>query len=293
MRVTSSFNLRRRRLVEASIGAAALSLAGVPLPSFAEEQGPVSIRDSRGVHEFRKIPQRVVALQWDILENLVGLGIRPVGAADIAPWSEWVREPALPEGIVNVGTRAEPNLERIAELKPDLILIGPTQEDLLAQLNGIAPVLLFENYRAESVEGEAETAIAQFRELAKLFRAEDRAESEIARIESGLAELGEKVKNAFGTSPQVQVIRFSSLTTLFLYTPNSICDYALKKNGHSAASRASECELRAHAGEDPRPEEPDGRLCHLHPAFRDGKEGSQFDSLVRDALCEKGAGCRS
>ena len=231
MRVTSSFNLRRRRLVEASIGAAALSLAGVPLPSFAEEQGPVSIRDSRGVHEFRKIPQRVVALQWDILENLVGLGIRPVGAADIAPWSEWVREPALPEGIVNVGTRAEPNLERIAELKPDLILIGPTQEDLLAQLNGIAPVLLFENYRAESVEGEAETAIAQFRELAKLLRAEDRAESEIARIESGLAELGEKVKNAFGTSPQVQVIRFSSLTTLFLYTPNSICDYALKKMG--------------------------------------------------------------
>ena len=105
------------------------------------------------------------------------------------------------------------------------------QEDLLPQLKGIAPVLLFENYRAESAEGEAETAIAQFRELGRLFRAEDRAEAEIARIEAGLAELRDKVKRAFGTAPEVQVIRFSSLTTLFVYTPNSICDYALKKMG--------------------------------------------------------------
>ena len=232
MRVTSSFNIGRRRLFEVSFGAAALSLTGIPLSTaFAGEEGAITIRDSRGVHEFTRVPQRVVALQWDILENLVGLGIRPAGAADIASWAEWVREPALPDRIVDVGTRAEPNLERIAELKPDLILIGPTQEDLLPQLKGVAPVLLFENYRAESAEDEAETAIAQFRELGRLFRAEARAEAEIARIEAGLGELRDKVKRAFGTAPEVQVIRFSSLTTLFVYTPNSICNYALKKMG--------------------------------------------------------------
>ena len=131
MRVTSSFNIGRRRLFEVSFGAAALSLTGIPLSTaFAGEEGAITIRDSRGVHEFTRVPQRVVALQWDILENLVGLGIRPAGAADIASRAEWVREPALPDRIVDVGTRAEPNLERIAELKPDLILIGPTQEDL-------------------------------------------------------------------------------------------------------------------------------------------------------------------
>ena len=80
-------------------------------------------------------------------------------------------------------------------------------------------MLLFENYRADSPAGEAETALAQFRELAKLFGRQAQAEAEVARIESGLAALGRRVHEAFGRSPKVQVIRFSSMTTLFVYTP--------------------------------------------------------------------------
>lgn len=222
----------RRTLLKGSLGAVLLKAAGAAASnSVVPSSAPIRIRDSRGEHEFSKRPERVVALQWDILENLVGLGVRPAGAADIRSWKDWVKEPALPDGIVDVGTRAEPNLERIAALKPDLILIGPTQADLLDQLETIAPVLLFENYRADSPAGEAETAIAQFGELAKLFGREAQAEAEVARIESGLQELGRKVREAFGESPDVQVIRFSSMTTLFVYTPNSICDYALLKMG--------------------------------------------------------------
>jgi iron complex transport system substrate-binding protein len=37
----------------------------------------------------------------------------------------WVGEPQLPAGVIDIGLRAQPNRELLAELKPDLILISP------------------------------------------------------------------------------------------------------------------------------------------------------------------------
>lgn len=122
---------------------AAGSLGAASLPNFASNEklavvSGITIRDDLGEHVFQTIPQRPAVLQWDLLENLVGLGVKPAGACDISSWDTWVREPALPAGIEDLGTRAEPNLERIAKLKPDVILIGPTQLDLMPVLATIA-----------------------------------------------------------------------------------------------------------------------------------------------------------
>lgn len=226
--------LTRRSLLLLPPAAAALQYArraAAAHSAAAPDAGLIVVRDSMGEKTFRTHPKRAVALQWDILENLIALGITPVGAGNIAPWNAWVVDPKLPEGIADVGTRAEPNLERIAALKPDVILIGPTQLDLLPQFSELAPVLVFENYRADAPQGEAQTEIAQLRELGRLFGREAEAEAVVKRIETGLQELGAKVRAAFGKPPEVQVIRFSSLTTLFVYTPNSITDYALRCMG--------------------------------------------------------------
>ncbi|MCA2422823.1 ABC transporter substrate-binding protein, partial [Vibrio sp. 431] len=79
-------------------------------------------------------PKRIVTLNWAATESLLLLDVAPVGVADLTGYRTWVKEPALPEGIANVGTRVAPSLEAIAELKPDLIvtssemaLISPTQ----------------------------------------------------------------------------------------------------------------------------------------------------------------------
>ena len=228
--------ITRRSLLLLPPAAAALQYArrAAAAADQAEETsdaGLIVVHDSLGEKTFRTHPKRAVALQWDILENLIALGVTPVGAGDIAPWNTWVVDPKLPEGIADVGTRAEPNLERIAALKPDVILIGATQLDLLPQFSELAPVLVFENYRADAAQDEAETALAQLRELGRLFGKELEAEAVAKRIDAGLQELGANVRAAFGKMPEVQVIRFSSLTTLFVYTPNSITDHALRRMG--------------------------------------------------------------
>ena len=222
----TKLSISRRLLV----GILGLTWALFSFPVFADHY-PLTVSDSVGQQTFIKKPQRVVALQWDLLENVVGLGITPVGAADIASWATWVREPLLPDGIVDVGTRAEPNLERIADLKPDLILIGPTQLNLKKSLERFSTVLVFENYRADSPIGQAQEVINQYLTLARVFNVEEKARQDITYWYKQLHEMGQSIRDHFGFSPSVQVIRFSGLTTLFIYTPNSIADYVLRQMG--------------------------------------------------------------
>lgn len=227
---------RRHMFAAASAVAVSTSVPAVFAAGSVENKGATVIRDSYRTHTFTSVPERVVVLQWDTLESVLALGIVPVGAADIKTWPAWVSTPAMPEATADVGTRAEPNLERIAALKPDLIIAGPSQAGILARLADICPILIFENARADNPVGQAEGAVDQMRTLAKIFKREEKAEEVIAWIDAELLRLSTQIREAFGVAPggampSVQVIRFSSPTTAFIYTPNSIADYALRKMG--------------------------------------------------------------
>ncbi|RPH30809.1 Fe(3+)-hydroxamate ABC transporter substrate-binding protein FhuD [Buttiauxella warmboldiae] len=88
-------------------------------------------------------PQRIVALEWLPVELILALGVTPYAMADIANYQTWVGEPKLPDGIIDVGLRTEPNLELLTQLKPSLILYsagyGPSPEKMAR----IAPGLGF------------------------------------------------------------------------------------------------------------------------------------------------------
>lgn len=77
---------------------------------------------------------RVVALEWLPVELLLALGVMPYGVADIANYKMWVNEPALPDSVIDVGLRTEPNLELLAQMKPSLLVwsagYGPSEETL-------------------------------------------------------------------------------------------------------------------------------------------------------------------
>lgn len=118
--------MRRLRLTRrAVVGAASILLAA---PAFAAPALAVPA-------------PRVVAFDWGIVETLLGLGVVPVGVAEARDYGYWVGEPALPAGVADVGLRLEPNLEAVARLKPDLIVITPQLEALEPALARIAPTL--------------------------------------------------------------------------------------------------------------------------------------------------------
>lgn len=69
-------------------------------------------------------PRRIVALEWLPVELLLALGITPYGVADVPNYKLWVSEPPLPDSVIDVGLRTEPNLELLTEMKPSLWLVG-------------------------------------------------------------------------------------------------------------------------------------------------------------------------
>ncbi len=67
-------------------------------------------------------PNRIVALEWLPVELLLALGIVPYGVADTINYRLWVSEPPLPESVIDVGLRTEPNLELLTEMKPSFMV---------------------------------------------------------------------------------------------------------------------------------------------------------------------------
>jgi ABC-type Fe3+-hydroxamate transport system substrate-binding protein len=66
-------------------------------------------------------PQHIACLEWTSAEMVISLGIEPLAVADVKGYRDWVVGPELPAGCFDLGSRGEPNLELLLELKPDLI----------------------------------------------------------------------------------------------------------------------------------------------------------------------------
>lgn len=107
---------------------------------------PVTVTDAFGDVTIEKAPTRVVALGWGDAEDCLQLGVQPVGASDwlgfggngVGPWLKdaYDTAPTLIETM-------EPSYEKIAALKPDLILDVKSSGDKTRhdKLKQIAPVV--------------------------------------------------------------------------------------------------------------------------------------------------------
>lgn len=104
----------------------------LPFATLAEPQA-VAIEVGSGT-------PRIATVDWTIAETLLALGVTPLAVGDVSSYHAWVGEPRLPAEVVDIGLRAEPNRELLAELKPDRILVSPLAEPLTATLSRIVPV---------------------------------------------------------------------------------------------------------------------------------------------------------
>ncbi|WP_166982987.1 iron-siderophore ABC transporter substrate-binding protein [Paramicrobacterium fandaimingii] len=106
---------------------------------------PVSLTDDldRTV-TLDKPAERVAVLEWQQTEDLLSLCVTPVAVADAEGYSTWDTAEALPEGVADVGTRQEPNLDAIFGADPDLVIVEVSSPDdeIVSQLEAYdVPVL--------------------------------------------------------------------------------------------------------------------------------------------------------
>lgn len=85
-------------------------------------------------------PQRVIVL--GDLDNVLALGIKPVGATRLLDGNFLSYLSEQSGGIEKIGLNGQPNLEKILLLKPDLILGSSADEGIYDKLSQIAPTVL-------------------------------------------------------------------------------------------------------------------------------------------------------
>jgi|GEM_PF-893722 len=137
----------------------------------------IEITDSHGKYSFEKPPERVVVLNWALAEQMIELGEMPVGFADIAGYKKHTQQNTIDNSVVDVGNRLSPDLRKISELKPEIILIGYSQRSLIRPLSNIATVIYFKNFGKRY--NNQDKSASRFLELAKLFDKTHLAQSKL------------------------------------------------------------------------------------------------------------------
>lgn len=216
-----------------------LLLLWLPNTLFAKESvTAITVMDSRGQQLLPEVPTRVAALNWDVAEQVLALGVTPVAMPDISGYREWVMYPAVPDSVLDIGSRVEPNFQRLAALKPDVILIASPQLDLLPRLEKIAPVLFYQTYSEH--HDNARAAIDNFRLIAQLLDRETQAEQRLTQMQHSIATMRQQLAQAYqGKLPTVTTFRFASMTSIYQFGDNSTAQYALSLLGISAAIEQS------------------------------------------------------
>ncbi|MDB7086249.1 siderophore ABC transporter substrate-binding protein [Enterococcus mundtii] len=147
----------------------------------------LTVKDSNGESvEVQQNPEKVVVFDNGSLDTLdaLGVGDKVVGAAtkNLPAYLEKYQE------VESAGGIKEPDLEKINEMQPDLIIISGRQSDYQEQLSQIAPTL----YLAMDAEKPWESMRENVTTLAKIFDKEKEAEEKLTDLTKQIDEVKEK-----------------------------------------------------------------------------------------------------
>ncbi|WBB69841.1 iron-siderophore ABC transporter substrate-binding protein [Micromonospora sp. WMMD812] len=217
-----------RRLVAVLAAAAAL---GVGLTACGESD-PVAgttggetreITHAMGTTNVPAHPQRVVVLDTDKIDTALSLGVTPVGAATAGEAKSWPTYFGADKlaSIKEVGVLAEPDIEAINALKPDLILGSKfRQEKFYDELSAIAPTVFTEKVGITWKEN--------FLLDGKALGKEQEAKDLLATYETRAKEFGTKLGDA--ANRKISIVRFLP-GAIRVYGPDSFSGIVLGDTG--------------------------------------------------------------
>lgn len=185
--------MRRRILLTAAITAtAALALTGCGTTEAASDASSssgaaISIKDASGTTVTLDGPAtKVVGTEWNVVEDLVTLGVDPVGVADVKGYQAWDAAVPLTNAPKDIGTRGEPSMDTIAALSPDLIVATTDlSASAVKQLRRIAPVL---EVRSAHAAGQIEQMLTNLDMIAAATGTEAEAKAVTKHFRSTIAE---------------------------------------------------------------------------------------------------------
>lgn len=114
---------------------------------------PIALPHEGGRLTLNAPARRVVALEYSFVDALIALGVPPVGVGLSALGGDrgapaYLAQRLQGSNVVSVGSRAQPSLEQMATLRPDLVLSDAfVHRNMQPQLARVAPTLALQSRR--------------------------------------------------------------------------------------------------------------------------------------------------
>jgi iron complex transport system substrate-binding protein len=148
---------------------------------------PLTAKDSKGKEVvIEKEPKRIISVAPSITEIIyaLGKGEELVGRTDYDDYPEQVK------GVVSVGSLTDPNVEKIIELKPDVVIASTHfKEDVAKKLEGLG-IKIVVLYNANDFNG----AYDSINTLGQIVNAQDSAKKLVDSMKKKIEEVKGKVK---------------------------------------------------------------------------------------------------
>ncbi|WP_291291179.1 siderophore ABC transporter substrate-binding protein [Enterococcus sp.] len=149
----------------------------------------IEVTDSNGKVTVPYSPKKVVVFDNSALDTMdaLGVGDRVAGAAT-SNLPDYLKNYA---SVDSAGGIKEPDLEKINQIQPDLIIISGRQRDFQKDLEAIAPTI-FLSVDNENTWSSIESNIQT---VAQIFGKEEEAKTKLTALQTRISALSEKAKD--------------------------------------------------------------------------------------------------
>ncbi|AYG00410.1 siderophore ABC transporter substrate-binding protein [Lactococcus allomyrinae] len=153
-------------------------------------ESKIKVTDSNGKVEIPKNPKKVIVFDNGSLDTIdaIGAGDAVVGAPtkNLPTYLDTYKK------VESAGGIKEPDLEKINQLKPDLIIISGRQQDFQEKLNKIAPTI----YLSVDTKNTWNSTKQNIKTLGQIFDKEKIADEKIADLEKEIAAIKEQASSS-------------------------------------------------------------------------------------------------
>lgn len=181
-----------------TVGAITAILAGCGNTSTANQTATtttnnantITIQDTIGTTTLPAPAQKVVALEWSFADDLLALGVTPIGIADDDKPEAMTKLAGKAFDYMPLGKRETPDLEKITEASPDLIIADSDRHTKIKeQLDQIAPTIVLNSRKGSYAE-----SIDDFKVIAKAVGKEKEADARVKQHDQMMADLKKQVE---------------------------------------------------------------------------------------------------
>ncbi|MFW5823730.1 MAG: ABC transporter substrate-binding protein [Marinobacter sp.] len=169
---------------------------------------------------------RIATVDWTLAETLLALDVVPVAVAQVRDYQAWVSEPRLPDNVVDLGLRAQPNRELVASLELDRFLLSPMYQAIEPAMARMVPVTSLATYTAE---GDLwDNLLETTRQLGALTGREDRADRVIRQHRQHVRRVRQTLPDDL---PPLMVVQFIDDRHVRVFGEGSLYEMVMQRLG--------------------------------------------------------------